>query len=91
MRVALLWGRAHKGQYPLTAVRDTTAGDYTILHANALRNFVTTGRGETALSVEAGHGSQPDQSGRAGEKGPYLSDESGGDSTATAGGNGNSA
>ena len=52
---------------------------------NVLRNFVATERGETALSVEVGRlRGQPDQPGRAGERGPYLSGDSGGYSTATA-------
>ena len=84
-------GESPQGTVP-TAVRDTTAGDDTILRDNALRNFVATGRGEITLSVEVGpRMGQPDQPGRAGERGPYLSGESGGGSTATAGGNDNSA
>ena len=59
---------------------------------SAWRNFVATGRGETALPVDVGPlRGQPNQPGRAGERGPYLSGESSGDSVATTGSDGNSA
>ena len=79
-------GESQQGAVP-TAVRDNAAGADTIL-----RDFVATGSSEIALPVEVGPPrGQPDQPGRAGERGPYLSDESGGYSAATTGSDGNSA
>ena len=50
---------------------------------SASRNFVETGRGETAAFAQVGPvKDQPDQPGAAGQRGAYPSGEYGGDSAA---------
>ena len=61
-------GQSPAGVGP-TAVRET------ILRDGGSRNFGAIGRGETAVPVDAGpEREQPDQPGRAGEKGAYPSE-----------------
>jgi len=84
-------GKSPRGAGPITAVRGTTAGGETIFRDDDSRKFGSTGRGKTASCRGCPARGQPNRPRRAGKRGAYPSGDFGGDSAATAGGNGSSA